>query len=101
MAAKRQSLGKGLDALLGIPEDAEDAAGRRLLLTPLRNCSPTLIADAVVASRWQPTKLTGGISCIPGQYQPRRDLNSEALKELADSIAAQGVMQPIIVRPYR
>jgi ParB family chromosome partitioning protein len=35
----------------------------------------------------------------PGQYQPRRDLNPEALKELADSIAAQGVMQPIIVRP--
>ena len=34
-----------------------------------------------------------------GQYQPRRDLNPEALHELANSIAAQGVMQPIVVRP--
>jgi ParB family chromosome partitioning protein len=37
--------------------------------------------------------------CSEGQYQPRRDLNPEALHELANSIAAQGVMQPIVVRP--
>ena len=34
----------------------------------------------------------------PGQYQPRRDMNFEALQELADSIADQGVIQPILVR---
>ena len=34
-----------------------------------------------------------------GQYQPRKDMSSEALQELADSIAQQGVIQPIIVRP--
>jgi ParB family chromosome partitioning protein len=33
-----------------------------------------------------------------GKYQPRRDMNPEKLRELADSIAAQGVIQPIIVR---
>ncbi len=33
-----------------------------------------------------------------GKYQPRRDMDPEKLKELADSIAAQGVIQPIIVR---
>lgn len=33
-----------------------------------------------------------------GQYQPRRDIEPEALEELAESIKAQGVMQPIIVR---
>ncbi len=34
-----------------------------------------------------------------GIYQPRRDMDSEALEELAESIRQQGVMQPIIVRP--
>ncbi len=34
----------------------------------------------------------------PGEYQPRRDMHPEALEELAASIKAQGVMQPIVVR---
>jgi len=35
----------------------------------------------------------------PGQYQPRKDMHPEALEELAASIKAQGIMQPIVVRP--
>lgn len=35
----------------------------------------------------------------PGQYQPRKDMHPEALEELAASIRAQGIMQPIVVRP--
>lgn len=34
-----------------------------------------------------------------GTYQPRRDMSSDALEELANSIRAQGVMQPVVVRP--
>ena len=34
-----------------------------------------------------------------GRYQPRRDIEPQALEELANSIKAQGVMQPIVVRP--
>ena len=34
-----------------------------------------------------------------GKYQPRRDIDQEALQELADSIKVQGVMQPIVLRP--
>ena len=34
-----------------------------------------------------------------GKYQPRRDMDQEALEELAESIKQQGVMQPIVVRP--
>ncbi len=34
-----------------------------------------------------------------GKYQPRRDFNQDALQELADSIAEQGIIEPIIVRP--
>ncbi len=34
-----------------------------------------------------------------GKYQPRREIEPESLRELADSIIAQGLMQPIVVRP--
>ncbi|TXR54595.1 ParB/RepB/Spo0J family partition protein [Reinekea thalattae] len=34
-----------------------------------------------------------------GVFQPRRDMSEDALRELADSIKAQGVMQPVVVRP--
>ncbi len=34
-----------------------------------------------------------------GKYQPRRDMDPEALEELAESIRQQGIMQPIVVRP--
>ena len=35
----------------------------------------------------------------PGKYQPRHDIRKESLEDLANSIKAQGVMQPIVVRP--
>jgi ParB family chromosome partitioning protein len=34
-----------------------------------------------------------------GRYQPRREFDADSLRELADSIAAQGVIQPVVVRP--
>ena len=74
MSAKHKGLGRGLDALLGgsgkAPEAAQDA------LTQL---------DA--------TQLK------PGKYQPRTRMDEASLAELADSIKARGVIQPIIVRP--
>ncbi len=48
---------------------------------------------------------TGELRQIPvdlmqrGKYQPRRDMQEEALKDLADSIRKQGVVQPVVVRP--
>ena len=36
-----------------------------------------------------------------GEYQPRVDMRQESLKDLADSIRAQGIVQPIVVRPLR
>ena len=88
MATKRQSLGKGLDALLGIPEDPEFV-------------DEHLPGGVVGESN---TVIDGKLYQLPveflqrGKYQPRRDLNPEALQELANSIASQGVMQPIVVR---
>ena len=83
MATKRQSLGKGLDALLGIAEDI--------------NANQELASDGRAET-------DGGLQKIPveflqrGEYQPRREFNSDSLQELADSIASQGMIQPIVVR---
>ena len=87
MAGKRKSLGRGLDALLGsaatrAPSDAGAAA-----------------ADA------QPAAGDGDLRSLPvdllqrGRYQPRTDMRQDTLDELAASIRAQGVVQPIAVRP--
>lgn len=83
MVAKRQSLGKGLDALLGFAED--------------------VTADQELAiDENKPSD--GALKQIPveflqrGEYQPRREFNSDSLQELADSIASQGLIQPIVVR---
>lgn len=69
--AKLKGLGRGLDALLG-GEDAPATQGelRSLAVTQLQ----------------------------PGKYQPRTRMDEASLRELADSIKAQGLMQPILVR---
>jgi ParB family chromosome partitioning protein len=75
MSAKKRGLGRGLDALLGnAATDSEPAAGEELR---------ELALDALQA----------------GRHQPRRHFDEAALAELAASIAAQGVVQPLVVRP--
>ncbi len=71
---KAKGLGRGLDALLGDP-DAPAAPGAEGLRE--------IAIDALQ----------------PGKYQPRSHIEHEALAELAASIKAQGVMQPVLVRP--
>ena len=70
--AKMKGLGRGLDALLGTDEE------------PARGETLTNLAIDVLQ---------------PGRHQPRTRMDQEALAELADSIKAQGVMQPILARP--
>lgn len=89
--SKKRGLGRGLDALLG------DA---------LAHSKPAAEAEVSI----QPEEVesdshVGGIKHLPvefiqpGQYQPRKDMHQEALEELAASIKAQGLMQPIVIRP--
>jgi ParB family chromosome partitioning protein len=82
MATKRPSLGRGLGALLGQPVAVESAASN----------VTTLHADEELQRL--PIDLLQR-----GKYQPRIDMRQETLQELADSIKAQGVVQPIVVRP--
>jgi ParB family chromosome partitioning protein len=85
MATKRPSLGRDLSALFGQPA-AKASAPAAAVVTALRPVDEEL--------RKIPVDLLQR-----GKYQPRIDLRQETLQELADSIKAQGVVQPIIVRP--
>jgi ParB family chromosome partitioning protein len=82
MASKRPSLGRGLEALLGKPTTTPDQ----------EPAAPRAPADEELAHI--PVDLLQR-----GRYQPRLDMRPESLQELADSIRAQGVVQPIVVRP--
>src|SRR6478609_6610401 len=85
MANKQPRLSRGLGALLGQPAAAVSPAAAAVV-TALRPVDEEL--------RKLPVDLLQR-----GKYQPRIDLRQETLQELADSIKAQGVVQPIVVRP--
>ena len=83
---KRKSLGRGLDALLSSARPAPP---------PGAPAEPTPAARPVeTALREVPVDLLRR-----GKYQPRVDMREDSLAELAESIKAQGVVQPIVVRP--
>ncbi len=88
MATKRPSLGRGLEALLGN-------------ISPTRADTATGTGDAVAAGRPAEEELAKlPVDLLQrGRYQPRLDMRPESLQELADSIRAQGLVQPIVVRP--
>jgi len=79
MTARKKRLGRGLDALLSKP-----------------------VAETAAVAGVQSSE---GLRQIPvdllrrGQYQPRVDIRQDTLEDLAESIRAQGVVQPIIARP--
>ena len=80
MGSKKRGLGRGLDALLGNAEIGGDAtitaasSKEKLILLPI---------EFLKGSR----------------FQPRKAFDPQRLQELADSIGAQGVIQPLVVRP--
>ncbi|MCZ6829697.1 MAG: ParB/RepB/Spo0J family partition protein [Gammaproteobacteria bacterium] len=79
MNAKKRGLGRGLDALLGtVSTPATRAAEGMSTKQDMRDVPVDLIQR--------------------GKYQPRRDMDQVALEELAQSIRAQGVLQPIVLR---
>lgn len=77
MAVKKRGLNRGLDALLGNvsnkADQGETGEGHQLQTLPIEYMQR-------------------------GKYQPRKDINPEKLQELADSIKAQGIIQPVVVR---
>ena len=70
---KNRGLGRGLDALLSNEGDKVSSKKETASVIPISNL-------------------------IPGKFQPRKSFNQDSLKELAESIKAQGIIQPILVR---
>ena len=70
---KNRGLGRGLDALLS--NDGDN-----------------------VSSKIESTNVMPLSQLTPGKFQPRKNFNQDSLKELAESIKAQGIIQPILVR---
>ena len=94
---RKRALGRGLDALIGAGarrRDSLDLTGE----TTLDNAEASLPEGMSDDAPERLERLPLG-QLTRGKYQPRRDIQPEALEELADSIRAQGVMQPIVVRP--
>ena len=96
MAAKRKrGLSKGLDALLS----SNEAYQRQPEEVSVEGDGEASEQQAQLPPR------DGDLRHLPvelmqrGRYQPRKDMSADALEELAESIRAQGVMQPIVVRP--
>lgn len=89
---KKRGLGRGLDALLGgahairsTPEISE------VTDSPAQTEQTVSVPESIL--RDIPIDLLQ-----PGKYQPRTDMHPDSLEELANSIRAQGVLQPIVVR---
>jgi ParB family transcriptional regulator, chromosome partitioning protein len=100
MSKSNKRLGRGLDALLG--------SVNRSATSPATNATPqetTALIDSATLPVPNAGPKDGMMVDIPieylqrGKYQPRRDMQEEALQELAESIKTQGVMQPIVIRP--
>ncbi|WP_279462763.1 ParB/RepB/Spo0J family partition protein [Aeromonas dhakensis] len=90
MTPKKRGLGKGLDALLSTSTAARQKQ---------------VMSDQRTEQAMAPTPTNQGeLRKLPvewlqsGKYQPRKDMSQDALEELANSIRAQGVIQPIVVR---
>lgn len=81
MAAKKKGLGRGLDALIKTRPAARPAPAAS---EPAGDGNLRTLAIDLIQR---------------GKYQPRTDMHPESLQDLADSIKAQGLVQPIVVRP--
>ena len=86
----KRGLGKGLDALLGNSTSKTAKAAKQ---SASSGDSETILNQDGVLKELPVEFLQ------PGQYQPRRVMTEEGLEELADSIRAQGMIQPIVIRP--
>jgi ParB family chromosome partitioning protein len=110
MTGKKPALGRGLGALLGEATARQDTANAAAIAANRAPPAPALpdlaavppVVDATAATASPPAD---ELAKLPvdllqrGKYQPRLDMRPESLQELADSIRAQGVVQPIVVRP--
>lgn len=99
MSVKKRGLGKGLSSLISQPTVRVEVPTTPPQATSSAHAEPNpAVAVAHVADP------RGDLTYLPldvlqrGQYQPRRDMSSDGLEDLAASIRSQGVIEPIVVR---
>lgn len=84
---KKRGLGRGLDALLASVNTVEEVS--------VESASDSDHVSSAAKDMSDGYRLMSVDVIERGRYQPRRDLEPEALEDLANSIRAQGVMQPL------
>lgn len=94
-AAPKSRLGRGLGGLIAASKPASQA--------PAKPAGPEAPAAAAPAAPSTPAAATGYLELAvhliePSPYQARREITAEQLSELAESIRAEGLLQPIVVR---
>ena len=92
MVVKKRGLGRGLDALLG-----------GSTASVVTSNQPSVHNNPGVGAEPQDNELRNlSVDLLQaGKYQPRSNMHNDSLEELADSIRAQGILQPIVVRPMK
>ena len=92
--APKRHLGRGLSALLGGDEAVQAAAG---VVTSGAPAAPRETESPAAARSAREVPIE---KIHPGRFQPRRHFDKDELEALADSIRANGIVQPILVRPH-
>ena len=95
MADKKRGLGRGLSALIGDVDIGLSADAK----APTKDKSKKTSTPSSEESSSQGLRNLGVEKLVPGKFQPRREFDKEALKELANSISEKGILQPILARP--
>jgi ParB family chromosome partitioning protein len=94
----RNALGRGLGALIREPEPAQPTPETHQPVAPVAVAGGAAVAPAREPIAHGPQEID--IDLVePSPYQPRTRFREEALEELARSIQASGIIQPIVVRP--
>ncbi len=93
---KRPHLGRGLEALLGqLSVPAQEISPQRLSIDEPEKTKPNFPPDKELKDSYHTLNVS---QITPNPFQPRTSWNEQELEELASSIKANGIIQPIIVR---
>ncbi len=91
----KPALGRGLGALLGSGRAAAGPATPSSAPSPAADAAPPAAAEP-------PARAVRNVALdkvVPSPLQPRREFTEDALRDLAESIRSQGILQPLVVRP--
>ena len=98
----KKSLGRGLGNLIGggVAKPAQPVPAPATPTAPAPAAAPAAPAPAAAPNALAVTELPVA-SIVPNPHQPRKEFDEAAVKELAESIRSEGLLQPIVVRKVK